>query len=287
MPDGPPPKTLQIDDITEGDGAEAKAGDTLTMQYVGVNYSNGKQFDASWDNGQPFTFQLGAGSVIPGWDQGIQGMKVGGRRELIIPPDLGYGAQGSTARHRPERDARLHRRPARRPAAHGHPRSPLPRAVRTGASPTRGVLICLRAGHGDPRAADKTSLDGWLWVLKNVRGRVVSVIGSLDRRSRWPRSPRARRSVTPAAESPLRGEPVDTESHVGATSPAEPVTVTGKVVRVPAARWRQPDTESRRRFSLRSVDADGNVLDTFGPFTAGPGRRRSTATDSRVGNRGR
>jgi peptidylprolyl isomerase len=95
VPDGPPPKELQIDDITEGDGAEAAAGDTLTMQYVGVSYSNGKQFDASWDNGQPFTFQLGSGSVIPGWDQGIAGMKVGGRRELIIPPDLGYGEQGS------------------------------------------------------------------------------------------------------------------------------------------------------------------------------------------------
>jgi peptidylprolyl isomerase len=95
VPDGPPPTDLQVNDITEGDGTEAKAGDTLTMQYVGVNYADGKQFDASWDNGQPFTFQLGTGSVIPGWDQGILGMKVGGRRELIVPPDLGYGAQGS------------------------------------------------------------------------------------------------------------------------------------------------------------------------------------------------
>jgi peptidylprolyl isomerase len=95
VPDGPPPTTLQVDDIFVGDGAEATAGDTLTMQYVGVNYSDGKQFDASWDNGQPFTFQLGGGQVIPGWDQGIEGMKVGGRRELIVPPDLGYGAQGS------------------------------------------------------------------------------------------------------------------------------------------------------------------------------------------------
>jgi len=95
VPDGPPPKTLQVDDIVEGDGPEAAPGDTLTMQYVGVNYSDGKQFDASWDNGQPFTFQLGSGQVIQGWDQGIAGMKVGGRRELIVPPDLGYGAQGS------------------------------------------------------------------------------------------------------------------------------------------------------------------------------------------------
>jgi peptidylprolyl isomerase len=95
VPEGPPPKTLQTDDIVEGDGTEAKPGDTLTMQYVGVNYSDGEQFDASWDNGQPFTFQLGSGQVIKGWDQGIAGMKVGGRRELIVPPDLGYGAQGS------------------------------------------------------------------------------------------------------------------------------------------------------------------------------------------------
>lgn len=95
VPDGPPPTELQITDITDGDGATATAGSTLSMQYVGVNYSDGKEFDSSWSSGQPFTFQLGTGSVIPGWDQGIEGMKVGGRRELIIPPDLGYGAQGS------------------------------------------------------------------------------------------------------------------------------------------------------------------------------------------------
>jgi peptidylprolyl isomerase len=95
VPSGAPPTTLETKDITVGDGATAAAGDTLTMQYVGVNYDDGKQFDASWDNGQPFTFQLGGGQVIPGWDQGIAGMKVGGRRQLIVPPDLGYGAQGS------------------------------------------------------------------------------------------------------------------------------------------------------------------------------------------------
>lgn len=67
----------------------------MTVQYVGVNYKTGKQFDASWDRGEPFSFALGAGQVIPGWDQGIPGMKVGGRRELIIPPELAYGATGS------------------------------------------------------------------------------------------------------------------------------------------------------------------------------------------------
>jgi peptidylprolyl isomerase len=94
VPDGAPPTTLKTEDIVVGDGAEAKTGDTVSMQYVGVNYADGKEFDASWDRGQPFTFPLGGGQVIPGWDQGIVGMKVGGRRELIIPPDLGYGSQG-------------------------------------------------------------------------------------------------------------------------------------------------------------------------------------------------
>src|SRR5438045_1428876 len=75
--------------------AAARPGDTVTVQYVGANYKGGKQFDASWDRGQPFTFPLGGGQVIPGWDKGVVGMKVGGRRELIIPPALGYGPRGS------------------------------------------------------------------------------------------------------------------------------------------------------------------------------------------------
>ena len=95
VPNGPPPKQLETKDLIEGEGAEAKAGDEVTGQYVGVNYKTGKEFDASWDRGEPFTFQLGAGMVIPGWDQGVEGMKVGGRRELIIPPELGYGSAGS------------------------------------------------------------------------------------------------------------------------------------------------------------------------------------------------
>jgi len=95
VPKGAPPKQLEIEEIEEGTGAEAKAGDEVTVQYVGVNYKNGKEFDASWDRGEPFTFQLGAGMVIPGWDQGVEGMKVGGRRELIIPPELAYGPEGS------------------------------------------------------------------------------------------------------------------------------------------------------------------------------------------------
>jgi peptidylprolyl isomerase len=95
VPSGPPPKQLEIEDIEEGTGATAKAGDTVSVQYVGVGYESGEEFDASWDRGEPFTFQLGAGMVIPGWDQGVEGMKVGGRRELIIPPELAYGEAGS------------------------------------------------------------------------------------------------------------------------------------------------------------------------------------------------
>ncbi len=95
VPQGAPPKQLEVKDIEEGSGAEAKAGDSVTVQYVGVNYKSGKEFDASWDRGEPFAFQLGAGMVIPGWDQGVEGMKVGGRRELIIPPELGYGEAGA------------------------------------------------------------------------------------------------------------------------------------------------------------------------------------------------
>jgi peptidylprolyl isomerase len=72
-----------------------KAGQTATVDYVGVSFSTGQEFDASWDRGEPFPFPLGGGQVIQGWDQGVEGMKVGGRRELVIPPDLGYGPQGS------------------------------------------------------------------------------------------------------------------------------------------------------------------------------------------------
>lgn len=94
-PKGAPPKQLVTNDLEEGSGAEAKAGDEITVQYVGVNYKTGKEFDSSWSRSEPFTFTLGEGFVIPGWEEGFEGMKVGGRRELIIPPDLGYGSTGS------------------------------------------------------------------------------------------------------------------------------------------------------------------------------------------------
>lgn len=95
VPSGPPPKQLEVRDIEVGSGATAKAGDVVSVQYVGVGYGSGEEFDASWDRGEPYPFQLGAGMVIPGWEQGVEGMKVGGRRELIIPPELAYGEAGS------------------------------------------------------------------------------------------------------------------------------------------------------------------------------------------------
>ena len=94
-PSGPAPKELVKEDLVKGKGPAAKAGDTVRMQYVGVNYDDGKEFDSSWKRNQPFEFQLGAGMVIPGWDEGIEGMRVGTRRRLVIPPDLAYGAEGS------------------------------------------------------------------------------------------------------------------------------------------------------------------------------------------------
>jgi peptidylprolyl isomerase len=89
------PGTLVVKDIIKGTGSEAKAGESVTVNYVGVLYKGGKVFDASWKRNEPFTFALGKGQVIPGWDQGVAGMKVGGRRELIIPAALAYGAKGS------------------------------------------------------------------------------------------------------------------------------------------------------------------------------------------------
>jgi len=90
-----PPTTLQVQDVVEGEGEAVRAGDVVNVKYVGVTYADGKQFDASWDRGDDFSFPIGASQVIPGWDQGLLGMKVGGRRLLVIPPDLGYGAQGA------------------------------------------------------------------------------------------------------------------------------------------------------------------------------------------------
>jgi peptidylprolyl isomerase len=95
FPGGEPPADLEIKDIWEGDGPAARAGDNVRVHYVGVAYSTGEEFDASWDRGEPLAFQLGAGRVIAGWDQGVQGMKVGGRRQLVIPPGLAYGDRGA------------------------------------------------------------------------------------------------------------------------------------------------------------------------------------------------
>jgi peptidylprolyl isomerase len=93
-PQGQPPSELKVKDIVKGKGKRAGNGDEVTVQYVGVSFSTGAQFDASWDSGQPFPFTLGQGMVIPGWDQGVAGMREGGRRMLTIPPALAYGTAG-------------------------------------------------------------------------------------------------------------------------------------------------------------------------------------------------
>lgn len=92
---GDVPATTEITDLTEGDGTEATAGSTVSVHYVGVAHSTGEEFDASYNRGAPLQFRLGIGQVISGWDNGVQGMKVGGRRRLVIPPHEGYGERGA------------------------------------------------------------------------------------------------------------------------------------------------------------------------------------------------
>lgn len=95
VPAGDPPADLVIEDLTVGDGKEAVKGANVEVHYVGVAWSTEREFDASWNRGDTFEFRLGAGQVISGWDQGVAGMKVGGRRVLTIPPHMGYGNQGA------------------------------------------------------------------------------------------------------------------------------------------------------------------------------------------------
>ena len=100
-PSGDIPFDLGIDDLVVGDGDEAVAGRKVSVHYVGVAFSTGEEFDASWNRGQAFSFKLGKGQVIPGWDAGVQGMKVGGRRKLTIPSAMAYGARGAGAAIKP------------------------------------------------------------------------------------------------------------------------------------------------------------------------------------------
>ncbi|NKZ01993.1 FKBP-type peptidyl-prolyl cis-trans isomerase [Nocardiopsis alborubida] len=93
--EGPPPAELEVTDIQVGEGAQAGHGSTVEVHYVGVAFSSGEEFDASWNRGTPLSFRLGARQVIAGWDQGVLGMRVGGRRKLVIPPHLAYGERGA------------------------------------------------------------------------------------------------------------------------------------------------------------------------------------------------
>ena len=95
VPKGPPPIELEVEDLVLGEGTEATAGMQVTVDYAGISWSSGREFDASWNRNDTFSFGLGAGQVIPGWDQGVQGMKVGGRRRLTIPPNMAYGSSGA------------------------------------------------------------------------------------------------------------------------------------------------------------------------------------------------
>ncbi len=95
FPEGAPPAELEITDVTVGDGPEATSGSTVVAHYVGVAHSSGEEFDASYNRGEPLAFRLGVGQVISGWDSGIEGMRVGGRRRLVIPPHLAYGDRGA------------------------------------------------------------------------------------------------------------------------------------------------------------------------------------------------
>ncbi|OAR27113.1 peptidylprolyl isomerase [Streptomyces sp. ERV7] len=101
FPEGEPPADLEIKEIWEGDGNVAKAGDFVKVHYVGVAFSTGEEFDSSWSRGNPLEFKLGVGQVIQGWDKGVQGMKVGGRRQLTIPAHLAYGDRGAGGRIAP------------------------------------------------------------------------------------------------------------------------------------------------------------------------------------------
>ncbi|GGP72598.1 FKBP-type peptidyl-prolyl cis-trans isomerase [Streptomyces sindenensis] len=97
VPEGDPPTELTIRDLVVGDGPEALPGRVVRVHYVGVTFASGREFDSSWEEGRPFKFAVGGGRVIKGWDRGVRGMKAGGRREIIVPPRLGYGKQSPSA----------------------------------------------------------------------------------------------------------------------------------------------------------------------------------------------
>ncbi|MFD7745923.1 FKBP-type peptidyl-prolyl cis-trans isomerase [Streptomyces sp. NPDC059698] len=97
VPEGAAPDALTVRDLVVGEGPEARPGTVVQVHYVGVTFASGREFDSSWERGRPFKFAVGGGKVVKGWDRGVRGMRVGGRREIIVPPRLGYGRQSPTA----------------------------------------------------------------------------------------------------------------------------------------------------------------------------------------------
>ncbi|MFH9610228.1 FKBP-type peptidyl-prolyl cis-trans isomerase [Streptomyces sp. NPDC017448] len=97
VPEGAAPDVLTVRDLVVGEGPEARPGTVVQVHYVGVTFASGREFDSSWERGRPFKFAVGGGKVVKGWDRGVRGMRVGGRREIIVPPRLGYGRQSPTA----------------------------------------------------------------------------------------------------------------------------------------------------------------------------------------------
>ena len=204
-PTGRRPPDLQIVDEVVGDGTEARAGMTVSAHYVGVAFSTGEEFDASWNRGRPLDFRLGAGQVIQGWDQGIQGMRVGGRRKITIPPRLALRRPGCGRRHQARRDPDLRRGPRRRPLTFRRPSSAYSGGV---AGSTRPVT-----SPSNTRSTAPPGVDQRLTGCPSCRTTACSVHRAGPRSSGVAgsrtkvRGPRTRRRAVSVSQSRCRSRP--------------------------------------------------------------------------------